>query len=161
MLGANPAISKMSLICEPRALERLQAIARRQGIVVVDPRRTETARRDEHVPILPDTDAWLLGAMLGEIFRRGWVDEGMLDARVDGWRQLRDAVVDFSLEEASQRCGIAVETIADITRRFVEAPRAAWSRGVGTNRGVFRRRRTSSSRRSTSPPVASASPADG
>jgi formate dehydrogenase len=137
MLGANPAISKMSLICEPRALERLDAISRRRGVVVVDPRRTETARRYEHIPIVPDTDAWLLGAMLGEIFRRGWVDQAMLDARVAGWRNLRDAVLDFSLEEASQRCGIAVGTIAEITKRFLEAPRAACYGRVGTNRGRF------------------------
>src|SRR3546814_5466366 len=71
LLGANPMVSHMSIISEPRALHKLQAIHERGGVVVVDPRRTETARRFEHVAVRPDSDAWLLAAMLNHIFEIG------------------------------------------------------------------------------------------
>ncbi|HEX8074680.1 MAG TPA: molybdopterin-dependent oxidoreductase, partial [Thermoleophilaceae bacterium] len=60
-LGANPFVSNGSVLTAPRMRERLMAIAARGGrVVAVDPRRSETARAFEHVPIRPDTDAWLL-----------------------------------------------------------------------------------------------------
>ena len=66
VLGANPAVSNGSFMTAPR---RARTPARdprtRRKLVVVDPRRTETAREaDEHVPIRPGGDAALLLAML-------------------------------------------------------------------------------------------------
>src|SRR5262249_25246463 len=66
VLGANPVTSMGSLMTAPDVKERLRAIQGRGGrIVVVDPRRTETARlADEHVFIRPGTDALFLLALL-------------------------------------------------------------------------------------------------
>jgi anaerobic selenocysteine-containing dehydrogenase len=69
MIGANPMVSHGSVLTAPRVREQLHDVTNRGGrIVVVDPRRTETARQFEHVPVTPDTDAWLLLAMLHVIF---------------------------------------------------------------------------------------------
>ncbi len=72
MIGANPMVSHGSVLTAPRVRDQLHDITRRGGrVVVVDPRRTETARQFEHVAITPDTDAWLLLAMLHVIFEEG------------------------------------------------------------------------------------------
>ena len=42
--------------------------------MVVDPRRTETARRFEHLPVRPDSDAWLLLSLIHVIFEEGLAD---------------------------------------------------------------------------------------
>jgi anaerobic selenocysteine-containing dehydrogenase len=65
MLGANPMASNGSLFTVPDLPGRLRALKARGGkLVVVDPRRTETARRaDEHHAIVPGTDAQLLFAI--------------------------------------------------------------------------------------------------
>ncbi|MGY2062092.1 molybdopterin-dependent oxidoreductase, partial [Nocardia gipuzkoensis] len=69
MIGANPVVSHGSVVSAPRIRERLTGITRRGGrVVVIDPRRTETARLFEHLGIRPDTDAWLLAALLQVIF---------------------------------------------------------------------------------------------
>src|SRR3712207_967607 len=70
MVGANPFVSNGSVLSVPRVRDRLRAIVARGGrIVVVDPRRTETASAFEHVPIRPDTDAWLLLSLLHVVGR--------------------------------------------------------------------------------------------
>jgi formate dehydrogenase len=58
MLGANPFVSHGSLVAAPRIKDTLKEIPRRGGrVVVVDPRRTETAQAFEHVQVRPDSDA--------------------------------------------------------------------------------------------------------
>ena len=75
-MGSNPVVSQMSMIQLPNALERLQSIEARGGrVVIVDPRRTETAQKvGEHVSIQPQTDAYLLMAMLHVIAHEDGID---------------------------------------------------------------------------------------
>src|SRR4051794_25490366 len=78
MLGANPLVSHGSVLTAPRIREQLNAIVERGGrVVVVDPRRSETARRFEHVPIRPDADAWLLLSLLQVVFAEGLADRAL------------------------------------------------------------------------------------
>ena len=85
MVGANPLVSHGSVLSAPRVREQLNAVVDRGGrVVVVDPRRSETARQYEHIAIRPDADAWLLLSMLHVIF-----DEGLDRPRRD--RAQRDA----------------------------------------------------------------------
>ncbi|KEQ51617.1 molybdopterin-containing oxidoreductase family protein [Sphingobium chlorophenolicum] len=137
LLGANPMVSHMSIISEPRALHKLQAIHERGGVVVVDPRRTETARRFEHVAVRPDSDAWLLAAMLNHIFAQGLEAREVLDGRTAGWTQLRDALRPITPEIAAERCGVAADAIRDLAERFVRARTSACYGRVGTNRGRY------------------------
>ncbi len=83
VIGANPAVSNGSLTTMPDARGRLKAVLARGGrVVVLDPRRTETARlASEHVSIRPGGDPYLLLAMLNVIFA-----EGLDDARFVGRR---------------------------------------------------------------------------
>src|SRR5205823_12779158 len=82
ILGANPLVSHGSTLTAPRIRDDLNKIAERGRVVVVDPRKTETAARYEHVAIVPDTDAWMLAAMIHVLFA---------DGRVDGARRGRGA----------------------------------------------------------------------
>lgn len=136
MLGANPMVSHMSIIAEPRVWHRLKSIHKRDGVVVVDPRRTETASRFEHVAIKPDSDAWLLGAMLKHIFSQSLYDPSVKQ-RCQGWDALEAAVANIKLEVASQYCGLSVNGIVTLAERFAKADTAACYGRVGTNRGRF------------------------
>ena len=70
-LGANPAVSNGSVMTAPDVVARLRAIRERGGrIVVVDPRRTETAElADTHLFIRPGSDALLVAALVNVVFR--------------------------------------------------------------------------------------------
>ncbi len=78
ILGGNPQASQGSLLACADILGELEGIRERGGkVVVVDPRRTETATRaDEWVPILPGTDAAFLLAMVHILFADDLVDLG-------------------------------------------------------------------------------------
>jgi formate dehydrogenase len=123
MVGANPLVSRGSLVAAGNLRDKLTGIVARGGrVVVVDPRRTETAKAFEHVAVRPDGDAWLLLAMLHVIFAEGLAAESPL---ADGVDVLRAAAADCPPDVATARCGIAAEEIRALARAFAGAPAAA------------------------------------
>ena len=137
VIGGNPVTSHMSLVSEPRVLARLDAIAARGGVVVIDPRRTETAQRYEHLPVRPNSDVWLLVTMLNTLFEEGLFDPEALDAIATGWRDLRSALAGIPAETAAARCGVSVEDTQALARRLAAARTAAVYTRLGTGRGSF------------------------
>ncbi|MCP9273654.1 molybdopterin-dependent oxidoreductase [Mycolicibacterium sp. CAU 1645] len=114
ILGANPAVSQGSMLSAPDVTGRLTAITRRGGrVVVVDPRRTETAARaSEWVPIRPGTDALLLFALLRTLAEEGLVSRpAHLDGRVLGLDEAIALAEPFSPERVSAATGIDAATI--------------------------------------------------
>lgn len=94
ILGANPAVSHGSMVSIPRFIDKLDAVVERGGrVFVIDPRRTETARLFEWVPVTPDSDAWMLLSMLYVLFEEGLADPRSL-AVSTGHRELRRAAAD-------------------------------------------------------------------
>jgi anaerobic selenocysteine-containing dehydrogenase len=133
ILGANPLVSNGSLMTAPDMRRRLRAIRDRGGrVVVVDPRRTETAgAADQHVPIRPGTDAHLLAAMLHEIFEKGWVRCGHLDSRIVNLEALAAFVGELSPERVAGRTGISAETTRRLAADFARTDRAACYGRIG------------------------------
>jgi anaerobic selenocysteine-containing dehydrogenase len=134
MLGANPHASQGSLLAAPDVLGRLDAIRARGGrVVVVDPRRTGTARHaDEWLPIRPGTDAAFLLALAHVLFAEGRVRLSGLAGRVNGVEAVRRVAGEFAPERVSETCGIPAETIRRVARALSEAPRAAVYGRIGT-----------------------------
>jgi formate dehydrogenase len=125
MVGANPLVSRGSLVAAGNMRDKLTGIVGRGGrVVVVDPRRTETAKAFEHVAIRPDGDAWLLLAMLHVIFAEGLDDAGALDARTTGVDVLRAAAADCPPDIAAERCGVPGGEIPALACAFAGAPSA-------------------------------------
>lgn len=125
IVGANPLVSNGSALRAPRVRDDLNAITGRGGrVVVVDPRRSETARLHEHVSIKPNTDAWMLLAMLQVIFAEGLEDEAVVRTQANGLDQLRSAVAGFTPEVAAAVCEVPAETITTLARDFAAAPSA-------------------------------------
>jgi anaerobic selenocysteine-containing dehydrogenase len=106
--------------------KRVEALRARGGrFVVVDPRRTEPADlADEHLPIQPGTDVYLLLGLLHEVFAAGLVDLRHLATHVDGVERLREAVARFDPQALAARTGIARERVARLAREIASEPRA-------------------------------------
>lgn len=126
MLGANPLVSNGSLMSAGDVTSRLKNIGKRGGkLVVVDPRRTETAQlAHEHHFIRPGSDAFLLMAMVHLVFLEGWQKLGRLEPHVNGLEAVKQAVESFSPEAVAGVTGISAETIGHLTREFCAAPSA-------------------------------------
>ncbi|WNV89368.1 molybdopterin oxidoreductase family protein [Umezawaea sp. Da 62-37] len=134
LLGADPYTSNGSLWTAPDMPKRLKALRARGGaFVVVDPRRSRTAAAaDQHVPITPGTDVFLLLAMAQELFAADLVDLGDLAPHVNGLDGVRELVAPFTPEAVADKCGIDAATIRALTHRFAAAERAAVYGRIGT-----------------------------
>lgn len=123
VIGANPAVSNGSLMTAPGAPQRLKALRARGGrLVVIDPRRTETAElADEHHFIRPGTDVLLLLALLHVIFAEGLAAPGRLAGFVDGLAALEEAARPFPPERAAPHTGIPAESIRRLARELARA----------------------------------------
>ncbi len=88
-------------------------------VVVIDPRRTLTARSaDEHIQPYPATDAALALGMMHVLFAEGLADEIWLEANTVGWRDLRERAAEYPPERAAAITGVAAETIIALARRY-------------------------------------------
>ena len=126
MLGANPLVSHGSGVRTPRIRDDLAGIVKRGGrVVVIDPRRTETAKDYEHVAVRPDSDAWLLLSLLNVVFEEGLTDERAIAAQATGAAGLRALAADFAPERTAQRTGVAADTVRQLARDFAAAPSAS------------------------------------
>jgi anaerobic selenocysteine-containing dehydrogenase len=126
VIGANPLVSRGSGVRAPRVKEHLSAITARGGrVVVVDPRRSETARAFEHVSIEPDTDAFLLASMIQVLAEEDLVSWKAVAAKAVGVETLLDAVKGFSPEATRARTGVDPEQVRALARDLAAAPRAA------------------------------------
>src|SRR6185295_16354826 len=97
-LGANPLASNGSIMTAPDVRGRLKAIRDRGGkVIVLDPRRTETAEKaDRHLFIRPGTDAVLLLSMIDTLFAENLVKRGRLE--LSGIEELRAAASKWPTE---------------------------------------------------------------
>ncbi|EDM80791.1 Anaerobic dehydrogenase, typically selenocysteine-containing [Plesiocystis pacifica SIR-1] len=122
IVGANPLVSNGSIMSAPDMRRRLRELQGRGGkVVVVDPRRSETAKlADEHVFIRPGTDALLLLAMLGVILDEGRERLGRLADLVEGVQRVRAAVEAFTPERAAEATGVEAETIRALARELAD-----------------------------------------
>jgi anaerobic selenocysteine-containing dehydrogenase len=126
MLGANPMVSHGSVLTAPRVRDQLRAIVDRGGrVVVVDPRRTETARQFEHVPVTPDTDAWLLLSLLNVVFAEGLADRRFLAGWTRDAGRLERLVAPYPPEETEALTGVPAGTVSELARTFAAADGAA------------------------------------
>jgi anaerobic selenocysteine-containing dehydrogenase len=133
IFGANPIVSQGSLMTAPDVKRRLRAIRERGGrVVVVDPRRTETAdAADEHVAIRPGTDALMLAAMLHVVFAEGLVRLGRFANHVSHLEPLAALVHELPPERVARRTGVGPETIRRLALDFARTTRAACYSRVG------------------------------
>ncbi len=134
VVGANPMVSHGSLMTMPDAPGRLKAIGARGGkLVVIDPRRSETAKlADEHFFLRPGTDALLLLAMVHTLFDESLFDLGAATGLVTGFREVESAARDYAPERVAERCGIDADAIRRLTREFASSPSAACYGRLGT-----------------------------
>lgn len=108
----------------PNARDTLRALQKdpARTMVVIDPRRTETARlADVHLQVRPGQDAFLLAAMLAIIVREGLHDRAFLAARCTGFAALEAELSAISVEEFVRRADVPLADVERVARGFARA----------------------------------------
>ncbi|MGB8857675.1 MAG: molybdopterin-dependent oxidoreductase, partial [Ilumatobacteraceae bacterium] len=133
LIGSDPFESNGSIATAPDWPGRLRAIQQRGGrFIVVDPRRSATAEAaDEHLAIVPGSDAALLAGIANVCFADGLVAPGAVGQHLDGLDDVGRALAPFTPEAVSPMCGIAADRIRSLAHGLASS-RAAIHGRIGT-----------------------------
>lgn len=138
ILGENPRVSHMSFLAIANPMAVLKD-ARKRGarIRFINPRRIESAGADvgDVILIRPDTDVYLLAAMLCEIERTVGFNADVVATHGKNIDDLRTFVWRYPPERVAPITGIAADTIRQLAAEFASAPRAAIHMSTGVNMG--------------------------
>ena len=139
IIGGNPVVSNGSMMTAPNVIGRMKAIQKRGGkIVVVDPRRTRTAKiADQHLFIRPEKDALLLFAMIHCVFASKSVNLRHLENMIDGLDALESIAKDYSPESVAKYVGIAASDIGKLADDMVAADSAVCYSRMGASTQTF------------------------
>jgi len=105
----------------PQTRRVLTQISKDPGklLVVIDPRRSETARiADIHLPIRPGTDALLTKAMIAIILEEGWHDKDYIEEHVSGFGQIEPWFQGFDARSAIEVCELDYDLVREVAHLF-------------------------------------------
>lgn len=133
LLGVNPVISKSGGVPAQNPGQKLkEAVTRGMQLIVIDPRKTETAKRAVlHIQPRPGEDPTILAAIIRQIITTENCDQPFLDRHTQGLEELAAAVEPFNPEYAARRAGISSQEIITAAQIFATAKRGGVSSGTG------------------------------
>jgi anaerobic selenocysteine-containing dehydrogenase len=129
-LGKNPWQSHSIA----RARVTLKELSRdpERTLIVVDPRRTESAQlADIHLQVRPGTDAWLLSALIAVLFEEDLLDHDFIAGHVDGVEAVRAAFEGVPIAAYSQRAGVSEDEVRRVARVIAGAASYACFEDLG------------------------------
>jgi anaerobic selenocysteine-containing dehydrogenase len=135
IFGANPVVSNGSMMTAPGVAKRLKAIRERGGrLVVIDPRRTETAAlADQHLFIRPGSDVFMLLAMLNVVFAGRLQSLGRVAGFSNGLAQIEALVADYSPEKVEPVTGVEAQAVRELVTSFCAAESACCYGRIGVS----------------------------
>jgi len=137
IVGANPVISKWSFLQVPNPGRTLQELRERGAkVIVVDPRRTETAKlADQHVFIRPNTDPFFFLSFLHELEAQGGVDRARAQAVASGVDELLALAREWPAERTAEVTQVAAPVLKQLVHAYRTAKGAALYSSTGVNMG--------------------------
>ena len=132
VIGARPAQN------HPVAATFLKNAAKAgKMLIVMDPRKQALSRyADYMLQFKSNQDVALLNAMIHTIIEEGLYDEQYVQARTDGFEEIRENVQAYSPEAMAERCGIPAETIREVARIYARSERSIIFWGMGISQSV-------------------------
>lgn len=137
-LGSDPSGGHMTAVSVPDAMRLLREMRDRGArVTFVNPRRIRPVELGlgELLQIRPDTDLYLLAALLHEIDAIGGFDEAVIERHAKGVEGLREFIAPWSAEAVANVTGLAAEEIRRVAHDFSRAPSAIAHMGTGGNMG--------------------------
>ena len=129
-VGSNPAIA------HPIMWQRVMMNKNSPEIIVVDPRRTETAMcATRHVPLRPKSDLWLLYGIARVLVEENRINRPFIDAHTNGFDDFVRFLEAFTPEVVATHTGIAANEIREIARRIGRGKAVSFWWTMGVNQG--------------------------
>lgn len=131
LVGSNPVISKQYFAQNPG--QQLKSMFREQAkLIVIDPRRTETARRAHvHLQSIPGEDPTILAGLIHLVIASGRFDRDFIRENTQGFDRLKAAVAKFTPDYVAKRAGVEVDLLHQAARLLCEARGGDFATGTG------------------------------
>lgn len=139
IIGANPVASNGSFMSTPNIKSKIKAIQQKGGkVVVIDPRKTETAHKaSAHYFIHPEQDVLLLLSIVNELFKRDAIAASRALSFSDHLAELKAIVQPYTKEVVAPITGIAAEPISHIVDDLLHYPNSVVYGRLGVNTQSF------------------------
>ena len=139
VMGANPMVTNGSIMTASNIWKRFRELKDRNGkIIVIDPRKTETAKfAHQHLSIKPGTDAFLLLAFIHILFRDNLIKTNHLSSFLEGIEEIKELVKEYSPEIVSKNTSIEANIIETLVLEFTQAKSAVLYPRVGASLQEF------------------------
>ncbi len=135
LIGCNPLVAMSGGVPHTNPGRMLtDALKRGMKLLVIDPRRSETARRAHlHLQPRPGEDVAILAGMIRLILAEGLEDADFLAENVDGLEALRRTVEPFTPERVAARADVPAEELVALARSFARNGPGVATAGTGPN----------------------------
>jgi assimilatory nitrate reductase catalytic subunit len=120
-------------IAHPILWQRITQNRHHPTIIVVDPRKTETAAAATlHFALEPKSDLVLLYTLANLLISEGWIDRSFIEAHTNGFDEFAKEIADYSVERAHEKTGLSSEQIRDFASSIHNGKRVSfwWTMGV-------------------------------
>jgi assimilatory nitrate reductase catalytic subunit len=127
LIGSNPVVA------HPIVWDRIRFSKTPHKLIVVDPRRSETAQNaDEWFGIKPKTDLTFLYTLAHILIEKNWIDQKYIDEHTEGFEEFKNAALSFTPEYAQKITGIEAERILSLAKTIHEGKAVSfwWTMGV-------------------------------
>jgi len=129
-IGANPCVA------HPIMWQRVLRNRRSPEIIVLDPRKTETAMAATlHLPLAPKSDLALLYGVAHLLIQNGWVDKEFLAAHTNGFADFAEFVRQFTPDAVAAQSGLTVGQIYRLAESVKPGKRVSFWWTMGVNQG--------------------------
>ena len=123
-------------IAHPILWQRVTRNTRNPEIIVVDPRRTETAMAaDHHLPLSPKSDLLLFYSVAQVLIERSWIDRTYISQHTEGFEEFAEHVAKFPPHAVAAATGLATSSIVDLAERIHLGKRVSFWWTMGVNQG--------------------------
>lgn len=126
-VGANPCIA------HPIMWQRVMRNQRNPEIVVIDPRKTETAMAaTRHLPLAPKSDLALFYGLANRVIELGLIDQSFIEAHTHDFQAFKTFLADYTLEHAAQVSALDYDALDSLARLIGSGKRVSfwWTMGV-------------------------------
>ena len=130
-IGSNPVIA------HPIMWRRVGMNKNNPAVIVIDPRKTETARSfiAQHYPVTPKSDLTLLYGLANILIEKNWIDKKYIDEHTAGFADFKNHVRSFSLEKVSAATGLSSEQVQKLAEIIHRGKKVSFWWMVGINQG--------------------------
>jgi len=130
LIGSNLCIA------HPIMWQRIMRNRHHPEVIVVDPRKTETAMAaTQHYALKPKSDLVLLYGLAQILISRGWLDRGFIEGHTNGFREFSEFVARFTPEAVSNAAGLSVTDLHRFAETIYSGKRVSFWWTMGVNQG--------------------------